>query len=145
MLLSLRACFKKFFTHINVSLNDILKKLIKTESKVEGLPRSRSKQNQLRTLINMSPGRWYPIRLSRIKGVFQFFFFLAVFQFRPLYWHSSLFGKCVRMHFTGWGSPIKKHTKYYSKSGYWINVWLLLLCWGCAVETIVNIVKDLEK
>ena len=103
---------------------------------VEGLPQSLSKQNQLRTWINMSPGWWYPIRLSRIKGVL---------QFRPLYWHSSLFGKCVLMHFTGWGSPIKKHTKYYSKSGYWINVWLLLLCWSCAVETIVNIVKDLEK
>ena len=58
---------------------------------VEGLPRSLSKQNQLRTLINMSPGWRYPIRLSRMKGVF---------QFRPLCWHSSLLGKCVLMHLT---------------------------------------------
>ena len=57
----------------------------------EGLPRSLSKQNQLRTLINMSTGRWYPIRLSRMKGVF---------QFRPLCWHSSLLGKCILMHMT---------------------------------------------
>ena len=39
----------------------------------------------------MSPGRQYPIRLSRMKGVF---------QFRPLCWHSSLLGKCVLMHMT---------------------------------------------
>ena len=55
-------------------------------TQVDGLPRSLSKQNQLRTLINMSPGRWYPIRLSRMKGVF---------QFKLLCWHFSLFGKCV--------------------------------------------------
>ena len=58
---------------------------------VEGLPRSLSKQNQLRTLINTSAGWWYPIRLSRMKGVF---------QFRPLCWHYSLLGKCVLMHLT---------------------------------------------
>ena len=58
---------------------------------VEGLPRSLSKQNQLRTLVNMSTGWWYPIRLSRIKGVF---------QFRPLCWHTSLLGKCILMHMT---------------------------------------------
>ena len=58
---------------------------------VEGFPRSLSNQKQLRTLINMSPGRWYPVRLSRMKGVF---------QFRSLYWHSSLLGKCVLMHMT---------------------------------------------
>ena len=57
----------------------------------EGLPQSLSKQNQLRTLINMSPGWRYPIRLSRMKGVF---------QFRPLCWHSSLLGKCILMHMT---------------------------------------------
>ena len=55
-------------------------------TQVDGLPRSLSKQNHLRMLINMSPGWWYPIRLSRMKGVF---------QFRPLCWHSSLLGKCV--------------------------------------------------
>ena len=60
-------------------------------TQVEGLPRSLSKQNQLRTLINMSAGWWYPIRLSRMKGVF---------QFRPLCWHSSLLGRCVLMHMT---------------------------------------------
>ena len=58
---------------------------------VEGLPQSLSKQDQLRTLINMSAGWWYPIRLFRMKGVF---------QFRPLCWHSSLLGKCVLMHMT---------------------------------------------
>ena len=57
-------------------------------TQVEGLLRLLSKQNQLRTLINMSPGRRYPIRLSRMKGVF---------QFRPLCWHSSLLSKCVLM------------------------------------------------
>ena len=60
-------------------------------TQAEGLPLTLSKQNQLRTLINMSPGWWYPIRLSRMKGVF---------QFRPLCWHSSLLGKCVLMHMT---------------------------------------------
>ena len=95
-------------------------------TQVGGLPRSLSKQNQLRTLISMSPGRRYAIRLSRMK---------AVFQFRPLCWHSSLLGKCILMHMTahntsvmnsiknlislkaligtepfgGWGSPIREH------------------------------------
>ena len=89
-------------------------------------PISLQTQNQLKTLINMSPGWWYPIRLSRMKGVF---------QFRPLCWHSSLLGKCILMHMTahntliinsiknlitqktligtesfgGWGSPIREH------------------------------------
>ena len=114
-------------------------------TQVEGLPWSLSKQDQLRTLINMSPGWWYPIRLSRMKGLF---------QFRPLFWHSSLLGKCVLMHMTahntlimnsiknlitkktligtepfgGWGSPIREHKKYYSKHGYWIYVCLLCFC-----------------
>ena len=105
------------------------------------LPRSLSKQNQLRTLINMSPGWQNPIRLSRMKGVF---------QFRPLCWHSSLLGKCVLMHMTahntlimnsiknlitqkaligtepfrGWGSPIREHKNIILR---------------------VVIVKDLEK
>ena len=55
-------------------------------TQVDGLPRSLSKQNQLSTLINMSPGWQYPIRLSGMKGVF---------QFKLLCWHFSLFGKCV--------------------------------------------------
>ena len=59
-------------------------------SQVEAFP-DLSKQNQLRALINMSAGWWYPIRLSRMK---------RVFQFRPLCWHSSLLGKCVLMHIT---------------------------------------------
>ena len=58
-------------------------------TQVDGLPRSLSKQNQLRTWISMSPRRRYPIRLSRMKGVF---------QFRPLCWYSSLLGKCVLMY-----------------------------------------------
>ena len=87
---------------------------------------SLSKQNQLRTLINMSTGWRYPVRFSRMKGVF---------QFRPLCWHSILLGKCVLMYMTahntlimnsiknlislkaliatepfeGWGSPIREH------------------------------------
>ena len=110
-------------------------------TQVDGLPRSLSKQNQLRTWINMSPGRQYPIRLSRMKGVF---------QFRPLCWHSSLLGKCVLMHMTAhntlirnsiknlitlkaltgtepfrrWGSPMREHKNFILK---------------------VVIVKDLEK
>ena len=110
-------------------------------TQVDGLPRSLSKQNQLGTLINMSPGRRYPIRLSRMKGVF---------QLRPLCWHSSLLGKCVLMYMTahntlimnsiknlitqtaligtepfrGWGSPIREHK----------NIIIKLV-----------IVKDLEK
>ena len=60
-------------------------------TQAEGLPRSLSKQNQLRTLINMSHGWWCPIRLSRMKGVL---------QFRSLCWHSSLLGKCILMHMT---------------------------------------------
>ena len=106
-----------------------------TVTLVEGLSQSLSNQNQLRTLANMSPGWWDPIRLSRMKGVI---------QFRPLCWHSSLFGKCVLMHMTahnnlimnrindqitqkaligketfrGWGSPIGEQKKYYSKRGY---------------------------
>ena len=99
-------------------------------TQAEGLPWSLSKQNQLRTLINMSPRWWYPIRLSRMKGVF---------QFRPLCWHSSLLGKCGLMHgtaqdtliinsiknliaqkaligtepFGGWGSPIREHKNLF--------------------------------
>ena len=69
----------------------------------EGLPRSLSKQNQLRTLINMSPGQRYPIRLSKMKGVF---------QFRPLCWHSSLLGKCVLiMHMTAHNTLIMNSIK----------------------------------
>ena len=110
-------------------------------TQVDSLPQSLPKQNQLRTLINLSPGRWYPIRLSRMKGVF---------QFRPLCWHSRLLGKCVLMHMTAhstliinsiknlitqkaligtepfgrWGSPIREHK----------NIILKMV-----------IVKDLEK
>ena len=82
----------------------------------------------------MSAGRWYPIRLSRMKGVF---------QFRPLSWNSSLLGKCVLMHMTAHNTLIinsiknlitqkaligiepfrgeevlLENIKYYSKSGY---------------------------
>ena len=75
-----------------------------------------------------------PIRLSRMKGVF---------QFRPLCWHSSLLGKCVLMHMTahntliinsiknlislkvligtepfGGEEALLENIKIYSKSGY---------------------------
>ena len=71
-------------------------------TQVDGLPRSLSKQNQLRTLINIYPRQWYPIRLSRMKGVL---------QFRSLYWHSSLLGKCVLMHMTAHNILIIKQHK----------------------------------
>ena len=71
-------------------------------TQAEGLPRSLSKQNQLRTLINMSPGWRYPIRLSRMQGVF---------HFRPLCWHSSLLGKCVLMHMTAHNTLIMNSIK----------------------------------
>ncbi|CAN0471569.1 unnamed protein product [Rangifer tarandus platyrhynchus] len=74
-----------------VLMSAILDYFLISVMQVEGLPRSLSKQNQLRTLINMSPGWWYPVRLSRMNGVF---------QFRPLCWHSCLLGKCVLMYMT---------------------------------------------
>ena len=40
-------------------------------TQAEGLPRSLSKQIQLKTLINMSPGLWHPIRLSGMRRIFQ--------------------------------------------------------------------------
>ena len=40
-------------------------------TQAEGFPRSLSKQNQLKTLINISSGWWHPIRLSRKRRVFQ--------------------------------------------------------------------------
>ena len=106
----------------------ILECFLISVTQLDSLPRSLSIQNQLRTLINMFPGWQYPIRPSRMKGVF---------QFRPLRWHSSLLGKCVLMHMTahntlilnsiknlitqkaligtepfrGWGSPIREHKK----------------------------------
>ena len=105
----------------------ILDHSLTSVTRVEGRRPSLSKQNQLRTLNNMSPGRRYPVRLSRMKGMFQLF--------RPLCWHSSLLGKCVLMHITahntliiksiknlikqkaligtepfgGWGSPTREH------------------------------------
>ena len=71
-------------------------------TQVEDLPQSLFKQNQLRTLINMSPRQWYHIKLSRMKGVF---------QFRPLCWHSSLLGKCVLMHMTAHSTLIMNSIK----------------------------------
>ena len=50
----------------------------------------------------MFPGRRYPIRLSRMKGVF---------QFRPLCWHSSLLGKCVLMYTTAHNTLIMNSIK----------------------------------
>ena len=79
---------------------------------VEGLPWSLSKQNQLRTLINMSPRRWYPIRLSRVN---------EEFQFRPLCWHSSLLAKCVLMHMTAHNTLIINSIKNLSTQKAWIG------------------------
>ena len=114
-----------------ISVLAILDYSLISVKRVEGLPRSLSKQNQLRTLINVSPGQRYPVRLSRMKGVF---------QFRPLWWHSSLLGKCVLMHMTahntliinsiitqkaligpepfGGEEALLENIKYYSKSSY---------------------------
>ena len=60
-------------------------------TRVDGLSQTLSKQNQLRTLANMSTGWRDPIRLSRMKGVF---------QSRPHCWPSSLLGKCILVHIT---------------------------------------------
>ena len=43
-------------------------------------------ENQLKTLINKSPGRWYPMKGPGVK---------EMLQFKPFSWHSSLFDKCV--------------------------------------------------
>ena len=110
-------------------------------TRVEGLPRSLSKQNQLRTLISMSPGRWYPIRLSRMKGVF---------QFRPLCWHSSLLGKCVLMHMTAHNTLIINSIKNLITQKALVGT-EPFRGWGSRIREHKNIilkvvrVKDLEK
>ena len=138
----LKSCPRAHLKMISVFLMlAILDYSLISVTQVDGLPWSLSKQSQLRTLIIISPRWWYPIRLSRMKGVF---------QFRPLCWHSSLLGKCVLMHMTAhntliinsiknlitpkaligtepfgrWGSPIIEHKNIILK---------------------VVIVKDLEK
>ena len=109
-------------------------------TQVNGLPQSLSKQNQLRTLINMSPGWWYPIRLSRMKGVF---------QFRPLCWHSSLLYKCVLMHRTAHNTLIINRIKNLITKRP--NRHRALWGWGSLIREHKNIilkvviVKDLEK
>ena len=50
-------------------------------TQAEGLPRSLSKQIQLKTLINMSPGLWHPIRLSWMRRIFQTKPLLLAFEF----------------------------------------------------------------
>ena len=117
-----------------ISVLTILDYSLISVKRIEGLPWSLSKQNQLRTLINVSPGQRYPVRLSRMKWVL---------QFRPLWWHSSLLGKCVLMHITahntliinsiknlitqkaligpepfGGEEALLENIKYYSKSSY---------------------------
>ena len=106
----------------------------------ERLPLSLSKQNQLRTLINTSPGRQYPIRLSRMKGVF---------QFRPLCWHSSLLDKCTNAHDLSKHLNHKQHKEPDHKNGP--NRYRALQGWGSPIREHKNIilkvviVKDLEK
>ena len=110
-------------------------------TQAEGLPRFRSKQNQPRTLISMSPGWWDPIRLSRTKGVF---------QFRPLCWPSSLLWQ---MHTNAHDcSQHLNHTQHkepdHTKGP---NRHRALRGWGSRVREHKNIilkaviVKDLEK
>ena len=43
-------------------------------------------KDQLKTLINKSPGCWYPIKGPGMK---------EMLQFKPFCWHSGLFDKCV--------------------------------------------------
>ena len=43
-------------------------------------------EDQLKTLINKSPGRSYPMKGPGMKGML---------QFKPFCWHSGLFDKCV--------------------------------------------------
>ena len=44
------------------------------------------KEDQLKTLINKSPRRWYPMKGPKMK---------EMLQFKPFCWHSGLFGICV--------------------------------------------------
>lgn len=103
-------------------------------TQAEGFPRSLSKQNQLKTLINISPGqwdpyRWHPIRLSGKRRVFQpkplFASILVCLTnvFMPLVLmrmivHNILIIKSIKNlktqkaligteSFGGWGSPIE--------------------------------------
>ena len=43
-------------------------------------------EDQLKTLINKSPGRWYPMKGPEMK---------EMLQFKPFCWHSGLFDKYV--------------------------------------------------
>ena len=43
-------------------------------------------KDQLKTLTNKSPGRWYPMKGPGMK---------EMLKFKPFYWHSGLFDKCV--------------------------------------------------
>ena len=136
-------------------------------TQAEGLPRSLSKQIQLKTLINMSPGRWHPIRLSGMKRVFWSKPLLLAFLvcltnvFMPLVLmhmtdHNTLIINSIKNlntqkaligtePFGGWGSPIREHKKYYSIELLLDQCLLaeLLMCWGCTIKTMVNIVRNL--
>ena len=102
-------------------------------TQAEGFPRSLSKQNQLKTLINISPRWWHPIRLSRKRRVFQpkplFASILVCLTnvFMPLVLmcmivHNILIIKSIKNlktqkaligtePFGGWGSPVREHKK----------------------------------
>ena len=43
-------------------------------------------KDQLKTLINKSPGCWYPMKGPGMN---------EILQFKPFCWHSGLFDKCV--------------------------------------------------
>ena len=119
------------------------------------------------TLINMSPGRWHPIRLSRMRRVFQskpFFASILVWLknvfmplvLMPMTVHNTLIINSIKNlntqkaligtePFGGWGSPIREHKKYYSIELLLDQCLLaeLLMCWGCTIKTMVNIVRNL--
>ena len=119
------------------------------------------------TLINMSPRRWHPIRLSRMRRVFQskpFFASILVWLtnvfmplvLMPMTVHNTLIINSIKNlntqkaligtePFGGWGSPIREHKKYYSIELLLDQCLLaeLLMCWGCTIKTMVNIVRNL--
>ena len=55
-----------------------------------------------RTLINKSPGCWFPMKGPGMK---------ETFQLKPFFWHSGLFGKCVLIHMTAHNTLIMNSIK----------------------------------
>ena len=125
--------------------------------------------NQLETLINMSPwivASYKIIRDEKSISIWTPFASILVCLtnvFMPLVLmhmtdHNTLIINSIKNlntqkaligtePFRGWGSPIRKHEKYYSIKLLLDQCLLavLLMCWGCTVKTIVNIVRNLEN